>query len=107
MFVFRRCSRAVGSRVSGVTEFFASKCNVTVPHTEIRCFSGEGAGAQQPWTILVDGQTSISPSVSYGTPKIFSLSGIGSFQANGNGGELVIINGVNFGPPEIRNSLRL
>ena len=90
-----------GKKGESEITFFASKCNVTVPHTEIRCFSGEGAGAQQPWTIVVDGQTSISPSVSYGTPKIFSLSGIGSFQANGNGGELVIINGVNFGPPEI------
>ena len=81
----------------GETEvrFFASKCNVTVAHTEIRCFSGEGAGAQQPWTIVVDEQESISPSVSYGAPKIFSLSGPGSFQADGNGGEAVIVNGEN------------
>ena len=54
----------------------------------------------------MDEQESISPSVSYGAPKIFSLSGPGSFQADGNGGEAVIVNGENFGPPEMPEFLK-
>jgi hypothetical protein len=89
-----------GKKGEGDILFHASSCSVTIAHTEIRCLSGPGAGAVQPWQLRVDGQISISPSVSYGAPVIYSLSGVGAFQANGNGGELVIINGENFGPPE-------
>jgi hypothetical protein len=56
------------------------------------------------WTIVVDGQSTTSPSTSFGPPYISVITGPGSLDASVYGGEYVNITGGNFGPP---NALEL
>ena len=74
-------------------------CTMTTAHTVLSCLTAPGAGVRLSWSIVVDGQESVSPTTSYGPPKISSLSGVGVSDADVSGGQEVILTGLNFGTP--------
>jgi hypothetical protein len=45
-------------------------CQIVEPHVKIRCYTARGAGSKLKWTLLVDGLSSVSPTTSYGAPRI-------------------------------------
>ena len=75
----------------------ATNCVVVEAHTKIKCDFVEGAGKLHQWTVRVGMQESLTPTSSYHAPIISSITGEGSFQAKTNGGQRVILNGLNFG----------
>lgn len=80
--------------------FVASNCAITVPHTELRCVTVEGAGRALSWSVEVDGQPSTVPLSDFGEPRIFSVRSAagGVVVRNGTAGEWVEVTGMNFGP---------
>lgn len=81
--------------------FMAVNCSIQVPHTVVRCWTAPGAGESLRWVVSVDGQTSSSPMTNYGAPQLHAVT-----DASGNpfdtfdsdGGETVLLHGINFGP---------
>jgi hypothetical protein len=79
-----------------------SSCVLSVPHTEITCYTNKGAGANLQWLITVDGQASTLPVVAYAAPTITMVRA----ESNGNlvtsastdGGIWIRLTGTNFGP---------
>lgn len=80
------------------TDFDASDCSVTTPHTEITCTAGVGVGADHRLVVGVAGVQSalsaVGVGVSYAAPSISGLSASPSPTA---GGQDVVITGSNFG----------
>ena len=71
-----------------------------VAHAWLRCNVPGGVGVGHRWTVVVGGQSS-GPSIattSYMQPSLLLLSGVGSANANTDGGQTVNLNGYNFGP---------
>eukprot|EP01042_Synura_sphagnicola_P003170 gene3170-3910_t len=81
-------------------QFQASNCSVISTDRMVRCWSGVGVGAGLRWRVVVGGQSSAlsSESTSYAPPVILSLTGGGSSSATSEGGQVVYVNGLNFGP---------
>ena len=82
-------SRVTYGRAGG--EFVASGCSVTVPHTQLVCNTSVGAGAGLTWTVVVDGQASVTPVTAYLPPIVDSFSG--ATNASTDGGELIVLTG--------------
>ena len=78
--------------------FIASTCSVTKAHTEITCFTMEGAGFAYLLQLMLDGQPSVVATTTYARPIISSIVGPGSQEAVEDGNQLVDIHGSNFGP---------
>ena len=76
-------------------------CEVSVAHFEARCLLSEGAGNTHAWSIEVDGQNSTNPTSAYHIPQILNITGPGASDADGNGGQWVLITGLNFGPSRV------
>ncbi|CAE7626518.1 unnamed protein product, partial [Symbiodinium sp. KB8] len=76
-----------------------SDCNVTVAHTQVQCTLAPGAGEGLKWDLVIDGLLSSELSTAYRPPSIISLSGEGASPANSAGGEIVHLDGADFGPP--------
>lgn len=74
-------------------------CTMFTPHEVLKCLTLPGAGSQLEWTVIVDGQSSTAPTTSYLTPYITSIYGPGAQNASVLGGEIVYLEGGNFGPP--------
>jgi len=78
------------------TEFRANGCNITVPHSQIACFTAPGTGRVLRWLVIVGSQISelSTATTSYAAPTITSIS-----PRNGPtvGDSLVTITGYNFG----------
>ncbi len=72
----------------------------TVSHSWVRCNAPAGVGILHRWSVSVGGQSSgVSVAwTSYMAPSLLSLSGVGSSNANTDGGQTVFLNGYNFGP---------
>jgi hypothetical protein len=82
-------------------EFNATSCEVITDHIKIRCITASGAGKFHKWYLSIAGQRSRSPSTSYDRPTIVSFSAEGAVDSNemlANGGDVIHINGSNFGP---------
>ena len=71
-----------------------------VGHAWITCNAVAGVGKLHSWTVSVGGQTSAASvaTTSYNAPTLASISGPGSSNANTDGGQLVYVNGYDFGP---------
>ncbi|RYY34999.1 hypothetical protein EON62_02845, partial [archaeon] len=78
------------------SEFNASGCVLSVPHTQVHCGTVVGAGAGLTWSLVIDGQHSVSPSTSYGRPEVHSFSGRGAVNASTDGGDEVVLHGTFF-----------
>jgi hypothetical protein len=88
-----------GSEETRNTSSFSGRvCNVSVPHTEVKCFTMSGAGDSYLLEMKIAGQVSVVASTSYGLPKITSLVGPGVSSGNEDGNQTVDIIGFNFGP---------
>jgi hypothetical protein len=83
---------------SSGSELLAEGCNITVPHTQIQCFTVPGAGARLKWSVLIDSLMSEAPTTAYDVPRVTSIEGPGAVNASTYGGELVVVRGSNFGP---------
>ena len=75
-------------------------CTVTVAYTTIECTSSDpGLGFDMPVFVEFASQvsTSVSFLVSFESPTVTKISGEGAFQASTVGGQIVSIEGTNFG----------
>ena len=82
------------------TEFVATSCVVSSPHTFLSCETGPGAGAGLTWSVTVDGQVSGAATTNYARPEITALTGKGATGAATDGGDPIVIHGRNFGPAD-------
>lgn len=90
---------------SSVQQFTAQSCNVTESHTEITCYTAQGAGTKHQWKVHIAGLTSVLSETSYGKPIIHSISAsnsqgnaISTQSLTSNGGDKIKLHGLNFGP---------
>ena len=84
---------------SGTVRFKAVDCTVAVAHTAMDCVISVGAGARVSWVVTIGGQSSSSPSTSFGRPVITSVSrpqNVSDSMFATHGGDIVLISGVNF-----------
>lgn len=51
----------------------AASCSITLAHTEITCLSAPGAGTDLAWSVIIDGQESVSPVTWYAKPQVGGL----------------------------------
>ncbi len=58
----------------------------------------QGAGSKLTWSVVVDDQITAAPTTTYNPPAITSVTGPGAVDAAVLGGQVVYIDGVNFGP---------
>jgi VCBS repeat-containing protein len=80
------------------TEYEATSCSVTTPHTHITCLNAKGAGRNHKWIVSVDTQLSVVPTTWYAVPSITFFAGQGSNGGSTDGNEEIFIIGTNFGP---------
>jgi hypothetical protein len=82
---------------SGVTVSAAS-CSVTVAHTEVTCTTGQGAGVGFRMVLVVGGQpsTPFPVDTGYAAPSVTTVY---PDVVQDTGGEVIVVNGSNFGPP--------
>lgn len=80
--------------------FVAGDCRVTVAHTRIECLTATGGGANLDFSVVIDGQTSSTPTARYFSPSITSVEVVGEADTmNTEGGDVVRLRGSNFGAP--------
>jgi len=81
--------------------YTATPCAV-VSQTQIVCATAPGTGAGHTWSLTVGGQAAtVSPTAattSYAAPVVATYDGVGATNARTNGGQLINIQGSNFGP---------
>jgi hypothetical protein len=91
--------------------YTAVRCNVTVPQTEVQCLSVEGIGKNHHWIISHNIETAnggigaVSPpseaTTSYIPPEISTIyvsNATSNHELLTAGGDVVVLNGSNFGP---------
>ena len=82
--------------------YSATKCTISIAHVQLTCASAPGVGVGLSFLVTVAGQSMAAPSAvtlaGYRKPIIAGLSGLGTNQALTVGGQLVLINGDQFGP---------
>ena len=86
--------------LDGITRTATVCSRDPVGHAWITCNAPQGVGRLHSWTVTVGGQTSTpsSATTSYAVPTLISVSGPGASNANTDGGQLVLITGLDFGP---------
>jgi fructose-specific phosphotransferase system component IIB len=84
---------------SSTLSYTATACSVTIAHTTMVCTTVAGAGNSMSWQVTVNTQSSTSFSsgglLRYATPSISSFSVV---KYPTNGGTLITITGLSFGP---------
>ena len=69
-----RVSRQARNLVSAsYGAYGAAKCNVTVAHVELACWSVAGVGAAHAWSVTVGGQTGNASALKYGPRRLVLL----------------------------------
>ena len=96
--VFYRSLPGADSQDSNITRFDAIACNVSIPHTEMKCYTQPGAGVSYILELKIEGQNSVVATTTYGIPEITAITGPGASSAQGDGNQTVYISGNNFGP---------
>jgi hypothetical protein len=83
-----------------IERYPTTRCEVTTDHVEIVCDSVPGVGAGLSWKVAVSGQWSEVAALGsgYEPPSVERVFGPGSVKANTDGGQVVYIDGDNFGP---------
>jgi hypothetical protein len=82
------------------------ECRVTTAHKQIRCLTSSGTGRDHYFVVHVEGQTSLPVfgNNSYAVPVVETYSGSGVHNARTSGGQIVVLNGRDFGSVE-RNKI--
>lgn len=86
-------------RTSTYNETYDAVCTIISPHRTLRCLSQAGAGGDLSWTVMVDGQQSISPVTAYGVPELHGVvggAGVNVAALSGDGEEVIWLTGINF-----------
>ena len=78
-----------------------STCTVIKDHEEVECKTVPGVGKDLRWVVTIRGQESEAATTNYAPPVILKITGPGAEDANTEGGQLVIIEGENFGPSPV------
>ena len=84
------------------TRFAAINCSVTLADTEATCTTAPGAGVGLSWSLLIDGQASRAELTDYAVPSILNITLLDGSPATAlfdEGGQALVVNGNNFGPP--------
>lgn len=92
--------------------FRAQNCQLTIPHEQLVCKLGKGAGESLHWTVTVGHQQSVLPSTRYQQPAIAGVyrpfdevanASLSAFELSTQGREPILINGSQLGPmlPEV------
>ena len=96
-------------------------CSITIPHHRLECTLSAGGGRGLTWQPIVAGQSAVSPTTAYAIPSITSVtlvqgpnsvtalggaSTTGSALANCDGGDSVLLIGLNFGPAALIQQVR-
>ena len=95
--IYKVKSGAANSTDLGET-FTALNCHVVTSHTKMKCDFVAGAGKFHEWVVTVGKQESLTPTSSYNSPRINSITGAGAVNGDTNGNQIVELNGLNFGP---------
>ena len=80
------------------------RCEITIPHEQMKCKTVAGVSRNFKWAVTVAGQTSEWSSnsaidtTSYTLPEITALTGSGAYNANTRGGQKFYVEGDFFGP---------
>ena len=79
---------------------YAARCCEVLSDTSMQCLMAPGAGRDLQWNIDVCGQesTPLDTITAYGPPVIGSYGAAGSGALQTEGGEIITLNGINFGP---------
>jgi len=81
--------------------YTATQCTVSIAHIQLTCTSAPGMGAGLTFLVTVAAQSMVAPStaqLNYLSPVITSLKGDGTYNALTSGGQIVYVNGDQFGP---------
>jgi hypothetical protein len=82
-------------------QFNATGCAVSVPHVQITCTTGAGAGAGLQWRVTVDGQQSVQMTTAYAPPSVAAVdaldAGVSAASLSPDGGQRVRLSGANLG----------
>jgi hypothetical protein len=94
--------------------WFAVSCVVLIPHTYVRCEAAEGTGVALRWQLGVGGQwggvtasTGATVTTTYRPPVVTAVFGAAVQSLNTAGGQVVSIQGRDFGPATPTDALRL
>lgn len=81
------------------TPFDGLDCALTTEHTQLRCTTAAGAGANLSWRVVVNGQASadLASTLSYQPPVLDLVYGPGANQGSTEGGDAVYVSGSGFG----------
>jgi hypothetical protein len=94
------------TELDAASELVATCCSVLGANL-VSCESGEGVGRGHSWHITVGKQRSnvikAAAGVGYGSPVVSMYSGPGANDADTQGGQTIVISGVNFGPIALPN----
>ena len=94
------------TELDAASELVATCCSVLGANL-VSCESGEGVGRGHSWHITVGKQRSnvvkAAADVGYGSPVVSMYSGPGAIDADTQGGQTIVISGVNFGPIALPN----
>ena len=88
--------------VSSVTygpgdKYVAADCHVVISHQEIHCNTVPGVGSQLRWSVSIGNLSSQTPTTGYAAPVIYNITGDGADDATTAGGQVVFVEGDNFG----------
>jgi hypothetical protein len=83
--------------------YTAVGCTRDASHAVITCFTVGGVGSGLVWRVTVAGQQSppSSVSTSYPAPVLYDVTGVGAADADTQGGQVVSLIGLHFGPPSL------
>jgi hypothetical protein len=90
-----------GSSLTPQDDWYScTNVQLVTPSNAISCIMASGTGHGLTMIVTVDGQKSnaLKNAISYAPPVVISFSGPGASSANTTGGEVVVIQGRNFGP---------
>ncbi len=82
------------------TRYVAEGCTVFEDHVTVRCFTAVGTGKGHLWRVVIDDVSSIVETdviMSYAPPTIIGYDGEGANAAFTRGGQIVRVQGKNFG----------
>ena len=81
--------------------FVVQHCVVTIPDVQIQCHTPASTGSNHAWTLIIGGQSSSAPSTNVKAPAIDTVDVLGGGDRGAlatTGGDVIVINGSNFGP---------
>lgn len=86
-----------GPNASAEGKYLPTGCSVVSDHTVVQCDTVPGVGGSQLWNVSIGLQATPMVVTSYNRPFISLVAGPGAANADTRGGQVVVLNGSNFG----------